>query len=522
MHNRNRNFGSTPQENLVSILPAVIAGIIVLVATVITVFIYFEPDNQLYKVILTVFGVLGGLYLAFYYFLFTASLNKTRFVWINALITGCALGLMTIVIPKEIDYLLYTLLFITALSTSLISSRGPAYFLILIVTVSHFTTNLNEHIPVYNWITYIGLIIAIVMAVETIQQLKNLASRQINRLEVINELSTQIVYTLETQQLLSLLNAAFQNALEADTYYIGLVDDDQIHMQLFYDDGEYFNDIRVKREGSLSNWVINNQRPLFLSDLRQPIVLEGVDVLLVGKQKNSLSWMGVPMRGTHVNGVMVIGSYSPNAFDRSDLELLSNIAQRAVLALDNTFHHAHVQKEARLDSLTRVYNHGYFIQALREKAETCRSQKQPLSLIMLDIDHFKHYNDRFGHQVGDEILVRLCEIIRSNIKQVDVVGRWGGEEFAVALPNTDEEQALQIAQRIREMLAALKISQETNISFPMPTFPIPTVSQGIAVLREEENDITKLIDLADKRLYVAKERGRDQIEPVPPVSETAK
>jgi diguanylate cyclase (GGDEF)-like protein len=286
------------------------------------------------------------------------------------------------------------------------------------------------------------------------------------------------------------------------------VDDDEIHMQLFYDDGEYFNDIRVKREGTLSDWVINNQRPLFLPDLRQTVVLEGVRFVMLGKQKGSLSWMGVPMRGTHVDGVMVIGSYRPNAFDRSDLELLSNIAQRAVLALDNTYHHGQVQKEAQLDSLTRVYNHGHFIQVLQDKAELCRAQKQPLSLIMLDIDHFKKYNDGFGHQTGDEILVRLCEIIRKNIKQMDLVGRWGGEEFAIALPNTNGEQAVQIAQRIRETLASLKLNRNKEINLP-----VPTVSQGIALLNEEMNDISKLISLADKRLYIAKDRGRDQIEP---------
>src|SRR5258706_836410 len=510
MSKRTENFGSTPQENLVSVLPAVIAGIIVLSATIFTVFVYFEPQNEIYKIVLILFGVVGSLYLAFYYFLFTSSLNKTRFAWANALITGIALGLMARFIPEEIGHLLYTLLFITALTTALISTRGPAYFLILIVTTTHVITNLQQHIPAYNWITYTGLTIVAVMAVETIQQLKSLARRQINRLEIINDLSKQIVYTLETKQLLSLLNAAFQNALEADTYYIGLVDNDEIHMQLFYDDGEYFNDLRVKREGTLSDWVIKNQRPLFLPDLRQTVVLDGVDVILLGKQKSSLSWMGVPMRGTHVDGVMVIGSYHPNAFDRSDLELLSNIAQRAVLALDNTYHHGLVQKEAQLDSLTRVYNHGYFIQALQDKAEQCRAQKQPLSLIMLDIDHFKKYNDGYGHQIGDEILVRLCEIIRNNIKQIDVVGRWGGEEFAIALQNTDGQQAVQIAQRIRETLASLNVDGNKEVSFP-----VPTVSQGIALLNEEIKNISKLIDLADKRLYIAKERGRDQIEPPP-------
>src|SRR5258706_576715 len=169
-----------------------------------------------------------------------------------------------------------------------------------------------------------------------------------------------------------------------------------------------------------------------------------------------------------------------------------------------------LKKEAQLDSLTRVYNHGYFIQALQDKAEQCRAQKQPLSLIMLDIDHFKKYNDGYGHQIGDEILVRLCEIIRNNIKQIDVVGRWGGEEFAIALQNTDGQQAVQIAQRIRETLASLNVDGNKEVSFP-----VPTVSQGIALLNEEIKNISKLIDLADKRLYIAKERGRDQIEPPP-------
>ena len=509
MSNRPENLGSTPQENLVSILPAVIAGIIVLAATIITVFVYFEPSNEIYRIVLILFGIFGTLYLAFHYFLFTTSPNKTRFAWTNAIITGCALGLMTQFIPEEVDYLLYTLLFITAMSTSLISARGPAYFLILIVSGAHIRSQIELPTPIYTWITYIGLTVAAIMVVETIQQLKKLARRQINRLEIINELSKQIVYTLETKQLLSLLNAAFQNALEADTYYIGIVDGDEIQMQLFYDDGEYFNDIRVKREGTLSDWVINNQRPLFLPDLRQTVELEGVRFVMLGKQKGSLSWMGVPVRGTHVDGVMVIGSYRPNAFDRSDLELLSNFAQRAVLALDNTYHHAMVQKEARLDSLTRVYNHGYFIQALLEKAQDCRIQKQPLSLIMLDIDHFKQYNDTFGHLVGDEILVRLCEIIRGNIKQLDIVGRWGGEEFAIALPNTDGGQALQIAQRIRETFSSSTLHHNEK-----GDLPVPTISQGIAVLQETA-DTSKLIDLADQRLYIAKRRGRDQVEPAP-------
>jgi diguanylate cyclase (GGDEF)-like protein len=320
---------------------------------------------------------------------------------------------------------------------------------------------------------------------------------------------------LNTKEVLDLLSSAFQNALKADAYYIGTVHGDQLHLEFLYDDGEHFNNIWVDKKGTLSNWVISHQQGLFLPDLRNRIDLEGVEIITVGKDKPTHSWMGVPMRGMHVDGFMAISSYRHNAFDRSDMELLHNIAQIATLALDNAHHHTLVEKQAQLDSMTKVYNHGYFIKTLREQAQACREQNQPLSLIMLDLDHFKQYNDTFGHLLGDEVLISLCNVIRQHIKNTDAVGRWGGEEFAISLPNAGMEQALQVAQRIRESMASLKVRNTEQL-----TIPVPTVSQGIAVFPAETEDITKLIDLADKRLYVAKKRGRDQIESAPALTAT--
>ncbi len=216
------------------------------------------------------------------------------------------------------------------------------------------------------------------------------------------------------------------------------------------------------------------------------------------------------MHGAHVNGFMAISSYRPNAFDRNDMELLNNIAQRAALALDNAYHHELVEKQAQLDSLTEVYNHGYFIKTLQEQAQDCKERNQPLSLIMLDIDYFKQYNDTFGHLIGDEVLIGLCDVIRTHIKNTDAVGRWGGEEFCISLPNADSQQATEVAKRIRQTMTSLKLRNAEQM-----TIPVPTVSQGIAVFPAETDDITKLIDLADKRLYIAKKRGRDQVESAP-------
>jgi diguanylate cyclase (GGDEF)-like protein len=103
---------------------------------------------------------------------------------------------------------------------------------------------------------------------------------------------------------------------------------------------------------------------------------------------------------------------------------------------------------------------------LNKQAGECLANNQPLSLIMLDFDFFKQYNDTFGHLIGDEVLVSLCKTIRMHIKSTDAVGRWGGEEFVIFLPNTNGTQATQIAQRIRESLAAHKIQSNDHINLP--------------------------------------------------------
>src|ERR1700690_3735717 len=129
---------------------------------------------------------------------------------------------------------------------------------------------------------------------------------------------------------------------------------------------------------------------------------------------------------------------------------------------------------------------------------------------MLDVDHFKQYNDSYGHLVGDEVLTALCRAIKLHIKNVDAVGRWGGEEFVISLPNASSDQTQRVALRIRETMSTLSIQDKEH-----KTIPFPTVSQGIAMYPMERNDIIELIDLADQRLYIAKERGRNQIEPDP-------
>jgi diguanylate cyclase (GGDEF)-like protein len=309
---------------------------------------------------------------------------------------------------------------------------------------------------------------------------------------------------------MALLSAAFQNAVEADTYFVGIREGNQLRLELCHDDGEYFENQRVNLEGSLSSWVLENQRSLFLPDLRKEVDLPGVRLVLVGQHKTSLSWLGVPMRGSGVDGIISIGAYRPNAFDRGDLELLNTLAQHAAQALDNTHEHEQVERRSRQDSLTGLYNHGNFLDAVTKHLDDVTLEGHTLGLIMLDVDNFKQYNDRYGHQVGDSVLVALSSAMRGHVKSTDAVGRWGGEEFVISLPGADAAQAEQVAFRIRDTMASLRVDDADHKSIPAPT-----VSQGYAIYPDEVGDLSALIHLADKRLFIAKSRGRNEIEPNP-------
>jgi diguanylate cyclase (GGDEF)-like protein len=205
-------------------------------------------------------------------------------------------------------------------------------------------------------------------------------------------------------------------------------------------------------------------------------------------------------------GILAVASYTPNVFDETDQILLEQIAQQAVLSIQNARNYQEVTRQAKLDSLTGVSNHNHFIERLYEEAEGALETLTPLSLIMLDIDHFKQYNDTYGHIVGDEVLRLTVQAIQSHIKKTDTVGRWGGEEFGVILPNATVTQANMVANRIRSTLAELPLFNVEG-----KTIPKPTISQGIATMPEHTTDADELVIIADRALYRAKDRGRDQV-----------
>lgn len=503
-------FGLTPREHRISALPSTIGSIAVLAITLFNGTVLW-PEDPLRSFLLLAFGLLGILYLVILDFVIIPHPRYSpSYGWTNALLSAFGLIILSYSIPNSLDAYVGVLLVLSVITNSIIADRGPSYVLIVLVTIGGLAIHPDLLQSLAYWTLLLSMAIMATIILETVQQLKGHARTHIRRLETVAEFNRHISSTLDTHQVMALLSAAFQNAVEADTYFVGIREADQLRLELCYDDGEYFDNQRVKLEGSLSSWVLENQRSLFLPDLRKEVELPGVRLVLVGKHKTSLSWLGVPMRGANVDGIICIGSYRPNAFDRGDLELLNALALHAAQALDNTHQHQQVELRAQMDSLTGLYNHGNFLLLLKGQLEAATLESRPLGLIMLDVDNFKQYNDTYGHLVGDSVLMALSSAMRQHVMNTDIVGRWGGEEFVISLPNADAAQAQQVAVRIRETVAALTVpdARQTQI-------PAPTVSQGFAIFPQEAQDLVDLIHLADRRLYLAKARGRNQIEPDP-------
>lgn len=494
-----------PQEVRRFISPLTIASLVILTGMIMEA-VSRRPAPNLP---LAFYGGLGIAYIATVHILLLRSaFRHGTYRVINSVLAGIGIGILTYLLSERLNEITHILVVFSVVVTTMISGRMYAYLTLLLIMAVSLPAEFSQLRSAEAILEYATPFFVSVIVAEVIVRIKHTAHQHIHRLEIINQVSREIMQTLDTKQTFALLDKTIQDTLEADTYFIGIVENGKIQLELFFDDGEYFNGMRVPFEGTLSGWMIRNQKVLFLPDLREEVELDGVERFIIGRDRTSLSWIGVPLKAENVTGVLALASYDANAFDRADLELLISLGQHVTLALDNSIRHAQVERQARLDSMTGVYNHGYFLKLLAEQAEEASRTHTPLSLIMLDIDYFKQYNDTYGHLVGDRILNSLCSAIQHNIKQADAVGRWGGEEFIISLPGATGRQAYQVARRIGETMRSLRVEDRDS-----RTVPIPTVSQGIAVYPGEANEIYRLIDVADKRLYVAKGRGRNQVEP---------
>lgn len=216
--------------------------------------------------------------------------------------------------------------------------------------------------------------------------------------------------------------------------------------------------------------------------------------------------LSVPIvRQGQIGGVLtVVNRQEEGSFEQADVDALSTLAVHAAVAIDNAQLLEEAEIRAITDSLTGLFNHREFHKKLIEEMERSGRYSKAFSLLMIDIDHFKMFNDTHGHPVGDAILKEIVKIISQSIRNVDIAARYGGEEFAIVLPETYGDSAMVVAERMRGAIAS------TPFVVPTGTETFLSVSIGVASYPNDADTSEALIVAADEALYLAKDRGRNQ------------
>lgn len=322
----------------------------------------------------------------------------------------------------------------------------------------------------------------------------------IRELNIINELTSSLLSSLEMENVIEMILDKSKELLKAERSAIILLDENGV-IQDFVTSMGPAHGCKIKLSGLLHK-VYTDMTPVRGDDIT---VLKGFRGF-PDQHPDVSSVIIVPiiLRGEVIGELIVCDKLNGEQFSSDDEDLMLTIAFHSAFAFEKVMLHNEILKMASIDGLTGLNNHRTFQERLENEIDRVKRYDRSFSLLMLDIDYFKDFNDTHGHQVGDEALKTLSEIMLENIRSVDMAARYGGEEFAIILSETPLEGALQTAERIRREIEdhAFGINEEEKHI---------TVSIGVSSFPEDGSEREKLIEAADKALYYSKRSGRNKV-----------
>jgi diguanylate cyclase (GGDEF)-like protein len=331
---------------------------------------------------------------------------------------------------------------------------------------------------------------------------------QVKALKDLIEVAKAVVSTLDLDTVLQAIMTSAMRFAGTPAGSVALYDDKKQELNLHVHSGLTSTFVKNERwevkPGGLTEKVLHAGEIFFVEDIQDsPEFITNTLILEEGIKSLICVPLAVHKR---VVGVLYLDDFVPREFDREKMRLLSVLASFAAMAIYNATLHNRTKLMAITDALTGLYNHRYFKQIFAQEMVRAKRYMKSLSIILLDIDDFKKYNDTFGHANGDVLLTSIGEIIMKTIRSVDYAFRYGGEEFALILPETKLASAVHVAERLRE-----RIERETTESLKDVCGSGVTVSVGVATYPDNGNQRKDLFAIADGLLYKAKEFGKNKV-----------
>ncbi|MBT1075519.1 sensor domain-containing diguanylate cyclase [Geobacter grbiciae] len=334
-----------------------------------------------------------------------------------------------------------------------------------------------------------------------------LLEEEVSALRELIEVARMVVSTLELDQvLLEILTSAMRFA-DASAGNIVLYDTVQGGLTLHAHQGftpEFVLAERWEiRPGGVTERVISGGEILFVNDTEDNPLL--VDPIVIREGIRSQACIPLKVQ-SRLAGILYLCDFVPREFDRERMKLLDVLASFAAMAIDNAQLHERTRLMAITDALTGLYNRRYFQQMFSRELNRAKRYGNPLSLIMMDVDDFKKFNDTYGHPLGDKLLGSMGDILTEALRNTDFAFRYGGEEFIVLLPETDFSSALNVAERLRESVEQKSVDEMRGIALNAVT-----VSVGVVSYPQDGETSDDLLNGVDELLYRAKEFGKNRV-----------
>jgi diguanylate cyclase (GGDEF)-like protein/excisionase family DNA binding protein len=325
-------------------------------------------------------------------------------------------------------------------------------------------------------------------------------SRQLASQRELLRVTESILGTLDTQALLEQIADRLQVLTPVDNLAVDVYDERTAQLTQLFARGPSADRFFAAERGSgtgIASEVLRSGEPVMVGDELADPRVAGFD----GAEAHAGSLIVLPLRSRdRTTGLLTIERLAEGAeFSDEEFELAKLFAGHVSIALRNAEAHHAIEVKARTDALTGLLNHG----ALTDRLAQAVSTGEPFGLLMLDLDHFKLFNDRQGHQAGDAMLKRLGQVLRSACRDSDVLFRYGGDEFAIMLPHTAEPGALAVAEKVRH--AVREATTTRRLRVPL------SCSIGVATFPADGADGPALLLAADRACYVAKRSGRDRV-----------
>jgi diguanylate cyclase (GGDEF)-like protein len=333
-------------------------------------------------------------------------------------------------------------------------------------------------------------------------RLYSLERRRATQLEAINAIAQQTTAVLDLKELLTKVCLLIQHAFQVSHVSVLLKEEEELVLRANHGTltSRFPNNELVPATGGLIGKALNTSKTLIENDVKSSD--DYVDLFA-----ETAARMCIPLISFgQTLGLLVLDSDQKGAFNPNDVQPLESVADICATAIQNAHYVDRVKQLAYLDGLTGIFNRRFFELRISEEIERARRFDTGMAVIMIDIDQFKRLNDEFGHLLGDEVLRQVSSIFHAQLRKIDVVCRYGGEEFAILLSQTTPEHALGVAEKLRKM----------SEGWQFPGVPRPvTISAGVATYAEHGHTRDELVKAADAGLYAAKQAGRNCVRTGP-------